>query len=78
MVAGDKLEDLEDEVQGMEDQVKLEEQEADVKTEVQGTEDQGSPGQEWLEDDAQDNEDDLVNHTGLTDKVETDPNHDYE
>ena len=76
MVVGDKLKELEDEVQGMEDQVKLEEQEADVKTEVLGTEDQA--GQEWLEDDAQDNEDDLVNHTGLTDKVETDPNHDYE
>ena len=76
MVVGDKLKELEDEVQGMEDQVKLEEQEADVKTEVLGTEDQA--GQEWLEDDAQDNEDDLVNHTGLTNKVEADPNHDYE
>ena len=106
MVAGDKLGQLEDEVQGKEDHTKLEdleddaqdkqenqaemgqddvsmiagdkleEQEADVKTEVQGTEDQA--GQEWLEDDAQDNEDDLVNHTGLTNKVETDPNHDYE
>ena len=90
MVAGDKLGQLEDDAQDKQENQaemgqddvsmiagdKLEEQEADVKTEVQGTEDQA--GQEWLEDDAQDNEDDLVNHTGLTNKVETDPNHDYE